>query len=89
MERGVIQLTSAQMSLVRQLMEDAGQPSALMQKFLSTNEHDQISIQLSEDEVETILDLLPMPASDEPNSLTTVRTQFLDFLSLLRFGKPK
>lgn len=86
MKRGVLSFRPDEILEIGTMLHSIEpQPIELTQKFTIDKDADEhVIIQLSEDEVEIILDSLPMPAADEPSPLTHVRNKLSAFLSQLR-----
>lgn len=80
MKRGVITFSRAEQTIIHTLLCDfVPQLTSLQKKFEPQGEFD--SIEMSQDEVELILDQLPIPSQEEPDALTHIRTLLSSFLS--------
>jgi len=83
MYRGVVQLNSSQASLVFNLGVAELKDPLLRQKLTGVIEGENRSqlVNLSRDEVERLLDLLPPPTMGEAEELRSVRHKLEQFLS--------
>lgn len=84
MKRGIILLTPPEQQLLAQQLQASSKLSELVKKLqLSTSSSSRL--QLSEEDAETSLDMLPMPSGSEHEMLTTLRKKLQAFLTQLRF----
>lgn len=85
MERGILLLTQVEYLYLAELLQTESVQAQLLQKFKpsSAGSGQNIKIQLSSEEVESLLDLLPMPDKSEPTALTTTRQKLQSFLTEL------
>jgi len=92
MQRGILKLTGPQIDLSLQLLASSPQKvQFLSERLTHAKAHSDAnpSIELSEDEVDILLDVLPAPAPDENKSLTNLRINLQHFLMDLRDQTPK
>lgn len=85
-KRGVVTLSIEETALLQQLTAESHLRDARIATILSTTTHTggpEEKIELSQDEAESLLDLLPIPSSQEPDTLTSLRTHLLEFLQNL------
>lgn len=88
MKRGPIILSKSEIKEVVLMMQSAGFDNLLAEKFHSAGDspEEKVSLLLSEEEVEQILDHLAPPIENENQALSSVRANFQSALSKLRLG---
>lgn len=85
MKRGVLTLDSPELDQLQPWLNGEILTPLLIQKLKTQTDQDLTSkIELSEEEGECLLDLLPMPDAREPISLTSLRKKLQLFLQNLR-----
>jgi hypothetical protein len=91
MQRGIIQLNNTRMQLLLQILKQNQSVDQLLMNKLSSNHHDQpqVTLELSEDEAETLIDSLEMPRPSDDQQLVTLRRSLQEFLTKLRFPADK
>lgn len=88
MQRGILQLSKAEQIVVVKLLEGTTLQTSLIGKRLSAKNGDnsdlgEDTLELSRDEAESLLDLLPIPSHAEPSEVTNVRQKLNTFLQNL------
>lgn len=88
MQRGIIQLTQEEQSILYRVLQDTPMSRSLLAERLSTTSVPTYStqeetIELSKEEAESVLDALPIPSHDEPNQIHTVRHKLDAFIQNL------
>ncbi len=86
MQRGVITFTTQEQKIIYQILHDfVPDLTQLQQKFLVTQTGGELehldSIELSRDEVELILDQMPIPSGEEPEEVSHIRSLLSSFLN--------
>lgn len=91
MQRGVIEFTPNQSKLALQLLDKSPQKIDLLkEKFVSAQDGGKkTTIELSEDEIDILLDIIPAPDEAEEKHLTDLRQNLQEFLMRLRDKTPK
>ncbi len=86
MQRGVVRLTSNQVQAILSFVSADDVSSLLLQKLRAVvdGQNQSQQLNLSQDEVEKLLDLLPAPTANEAVTLRQVRQQLQQFLFRLR-----
>jgi hypothetical protein len=86
MNRGVIQITKSELQEVLNSFSNTQQNSPLFSRLnvAAIQPDEQLSIQLSENEVETLLDNLGISENDEDPSKASARGKISEFLKTLR-----
>ncbi len=79
MQRGMISFSPEEAHVVVQSMRGTMQENSRVVTALSKL-HTQQKIEMSREEVESLLDQLPIPSSQEPEALRTARMALVQFL---------
>jgi hypothetical protein len=82
MNRGSISLTDSELKYLHQLLADSGADELLVNKFAPTGQD--ANLVISEEDVELILDVLPIPSQEQPETIRRIRQKMSVFLSSLR-----
>lgn len=85
MNRGTIKLSPAEESYLALILNNNLDASTLRNKLLLLESGDSV-LEISEDEAELMLDLLPPPQAQQSTIITTCRKKLNDFL--MTFRKP-
>ncbi|NCS97610.1 MAG: hypothetical protein GW762_03425 [Candidatus Pacebacteria bacterium] len=84
MQRGTLTLTNSEQQMLSSLIEASAVASSLIASRLKQPSHDTENIiELSSEEAESVLDLLPIPSVAEPNEITSARQKLSAFLQNL------
>jgi hypothetical protein len=88
MNRGVVTLTDSEIELGLQLAQTASFAPLLIQKLTAASQEatNPTVVELSEDQVEQIIDNLPAPQESTP-VMRELRAKLTQFLASLRAGK--
>lgn len=79
MKRGVIRLSPLQLSLLHRAVAPNKAVLALLNsKCMLASEA--VTVEVSAEDVETLLDALPIPSPEEPQELSQLREVFITFL---------
>jgi hypothetical protein len=94
MQRGMLNLAPSEITYACGLAKTSAQDIKNLLPRLESAARDigdksVVHVELSEDEVETLLDSLPMPSKEEDRIVTSMRAKFSQFLGQFRFKKPK
>lgn len=90
MQRGIILLSKPEITIIiDNIQKDKKDKDILFEKFISafdsnSDKQSQINIQLSEEEVEIVMDLLPPPSMSAHPNLNLLRKNLQEFLMKLR-----
>lgn len=91
MNRGMVPLTADQIHWILSLPQDTFSPM-LPQKLTAAHAEagvvapEPVQVEVSEQELEEILDLLPVPTANDPAVVLSVRQTLSAALSKIRFG---
>ncbi len=91
MQRGVIEFSIDHIQLALNLLEESPQRIDLLkEKLISAQKAGKkTTIELSEDEIDILLDIMPAPNENEEKHLTELRKNLQKFLMRLRDKTPK
>lgn len=85
MKRGVLNLTKDELKLLSTHLRDLEYvPANLLETITPERGRKDSTLELSEEDVESLLDCLPMPDAQEQQLVTQTRNQLRTFLSQLR-----
>lgn len=85
MRRGVITISPAGLPTLNSIAEQLGQESELSQRLQSVSNQEAVTLELSEDTAEQVLDRLPVPSSEIAPEILQLRQNFSAFLTHMRF----
>lgn len=86
MQRGILSLTHSEQTLLRTVLLDTPLAGSLLATKLHTDLEDsstagaEDALELSRDEAESLLDMLPIPSDQEPFEVTAVRQKIQTFI---------
>ena len=86
MQRGIITLTREEQALLTTILSTTTLKSSMIFSRLSaahSNDQPDERVELSREEAEYVLDQLPIPSSQEPETLTLSRHKFTTFIQNL------
>ena len=86
MQRGIITFSTEEQTVLVALLEGTTMASSLVFSRLQatgTSQNAEEKIELSREEAESILDQLPIPSAQEPESVTESRQKLCDFIQNL------
>lgn len=93
MERGIILLTNLELAtLYNMAVSENCQMPGLINKLHpveGTNQAQEHSVLMSEDEAEVLLDCMPMPSEHADPNLVSARTKLSNFIAQSRFADNK
>jgi len=92
MQRGMLSLAPSEIIYACGLAKTSAQDIKNLLPRLESAARDignqpQVQVEVSEDEVETLLDNLPMPSPEEDRTITAIRAKLTQFLGQFRFKK--
>lgn len=89
MKRGVIIFTNKELGAISQSLSIQNCADEILLGRLkpeSDDETQEVTIELSENDAETVLDCLPIPSTDTSIALTSSRIKLQNFITKCRFG---
>lgn len=89
MKRGVITFTNKELYEISQSLSFQNcADDVILGRFKpeSDDESKEVTIEVSENDAETVLDFLPIPATNTSIALTSSRTKLQNFITKCRFG---
>lgn len=92
MQRGVLRISDQQLDICLQQLASSSQNVQFLKEKLTharETKHSNTTVELSEDEVDILLDVLPTPQTNEIKNLTILRKNLQEFLMQLRNQQTK
>ncbi|MCA9368996.1 MAG: hypothetical protein H6773_03835 [Pseudomonadales bacterium] len=80
MQRGMISFSPSQVAFLKNILAESSLSASRLSQHILLASDEIVRLEVNQEEVESLLDILPAPSSDTSPELGEIRTQLVSFL---------